>query len=232
MALKGIDRVNPYTASAIELVGKYGDLLIFPRSGQTDEVFWDALDRPPTGPAMVLDENHPAFNVALACTTLDDLLDFLTRTCLLGRQGEEDSRAFTHVTPRAAHALALKAMSLNVANVFKAVKARQDTRVTSDEPPRVYPSRMVALVPVFDSRREKRVDLMTVYDPREGGFDDGTADPLAAVISVGDVGYPHEDKQYRSSLRQALAPGLLMKIQQAVHQRAAKYSGSGSNDLN
>lgn len=197
MAFKSTDQIDSYTASAIDLVEKYGDLLIFSR---------DALDQPPTNSAMVLDENHPAFNAALACTTLSDLLDFLTRACLLGRQGEEDSRAFTHVTSRAAHALALKAMSLNVANVFKGLKNRQDALVDTDKPLTVCSNRIVALVPVFDPGRQKRIDIMHVMDPREGGLDDGKPDPLAAVIAVGNVGSPHEDERYREALQEALAP--------------------------
>ena len=210
MAFRDTDRAapSPDTASAVELVTAHSDLLLFLPNEINEEVFWDALDRPPTCSSLILDEKHPAFAQALACTKLEDLLDFLTRACLLGRQGKEHPTAFTHASSGAAHALALKAMSLNVANVFKGVTKSHDDRIASDSPPEVDPSLMVALVPVFDSHQRKCVDLMTISDPREGGCDDGTADPLAAVISVAGscAGYPHNNKEYRDALRQALAP--------------------------
>ena len=230
MAPRDTDRAapSPDTASAIELVTAYSNLLIFSCSGENEEIFWDALDRPPTHPCLILDEKHPAFAQALACTKLEDLLDFLTRACLLGRQGKEHPTAFTHASSGAAHALALKAMSLNVANVFKGVTKSHDDRIASDSPPEVDPSLMVALVPVFDSHQRKCVDLMTISDPREGGCDDGTADPLAAVISVAGscAGYPHNNKEYRDALRQALAPSdlLLMEMKLLLGNDLRQYS--------
>lgn len=214
--------------SAIDLVKEYPDLLIFPRSGENEEAFWDAADQPPVHSGLVLDESHPALVQALSFTELNDLLDFLTHSCLLGRQGKEDPMSFTHATPHAAQVLAQMAMSLNVANVFRGVKEQHVPRVASDAPlPMVYPSRMVALVPVFDSDRKKRVDLMMVCDPREGGFLVEIPDPFAPVISVAGTGegYPHEDEQYRRALNDAFAPSpaRLREMQRLMRNDLQRY---------
>ncbi|MDP2625029.1 MAG: hypothetical protein Q8P27_02470 [Candidatus Peregrinibacteria bacterium] len=174
----------------------YAKLLRF-QGLNSDEI----MDVPVAGVEFILGKNHPAFDRAMACKTVEEMVDFLTRSCLKGRCLMEDPDAFTHATPEAAMALAKHARELDLPVVEAMILDSTNDQVRLQQgTPRIYPGSIVAIIPTPNNERQP--SLMWISDPRRGAPEFAPSrDPFASIVNYGTHGYMDEATKARLGAR-------------------------------